>query len=51
MKMYLASAAPGNDCKERECYPIPRRLLSYYHILEKKFDIHHVLRHIIKRMK
>jgi len=35
MKIYLAAAAPGNETKEKTL-PIPKRLLSYWHIIDEQ---------------
>ena len=40
MKIYLATTAPGNETwRERGMLDIPRRLLSYYHIIQRQFGV------------
>ena len=49
MKIYLATTAPGNEqWRERGMMDIPRRLLSYYHILKNQFECRDVMKIIIK---
>ncbi len=52
MKIYLASAAPGNETqRERGMLPISTRLLSYYHISRKELDCEKVFEAIKKSKK
>jgi len=49
MKIYLATTAPGNEAwRERGMLNIPRRLLSYYHIIKKQFECDHVFKTVQK---
>ena len=47
MKLYYASTAPGTEGDHRVC-PTPHRLLSFVHIVGKKFDAHKVFRQLLK---
>ena len=39
MRIYLATTAPGNEVwRKRGMLSIPKRLLSYYHIVQKQFE-------------
>lgn len=43
MRLYLASSAPGNESqRERGMLNIPKRLLSYYYIENKKLENHSI---------
>ena len=52
MKIYLASAAPGNETKrERGMLSIDKRLLSFYHISNKILENHKIFKCIKNEAK
>jgi hypothetical protein len=52
MKIYLATTAPGNETiRKRGMMDIPRRLLSYYHILTKTLQVDLVFKSIKKEKR
>ncbi len=52
MKIYLATTAPGNEVqRERGMMDIPKRLLSYWHLVGNKFECWDVFKVIIKGKK
>jgi hypothetical protein len=47
MKFYFASSAPGSETNNKiGVLLLKKRLLSYYHVIEKKFDIHKIFNYI-----